>query len=187
MSGPEIPPLAPHPSSNTAHGPKPQAPKPPGTPVGPIPHEPDRLGLPSFTKISIGSTSFEHSQLASRLYASDSDCLASTCRRHARPESAVGNRHHSFFKAWSVKILRHEADIRQRWRYALASRAYAKEIARLRRYNVEALTCADFCMGLGNHLRCHDSLPYGGVLNPGMFTKICQDAPLGRAGRNDSP
>jgi len=37
----------------------------------------------------------ENCQLAC-LYASDADCLASTCRRHARCESAVGDRRHDF-------------------------------------------------------------------------------------------
>lgn len=37
-----------------------------------------------------------------------------------------------------AKIPGHEADIRQLWRHALASGAYAKEIARMRRYNVES-------------------------------------------------
>jgi HD-like signal output (HDOD) protein len=41
-------------------------------------------------------------------------------------------------KSGAVKIPGHEADIRQLWRHALASGAYAKEIARLRRYNVES-------------------------------------------------
>jgi HD-like signal output (HDOD) protein len=41
-------------------------------------------------------------------------------------------------KSGAVKIPGHEADIRQLWRHALASGAYAKEIARMRRYNVES-------------------------------------------------
>jgi HD-like signal output (HDOD) protein len=41
-------------------------------------------------------------------------------------------------KNGAVKIPGHEADIRQLWRHALASGAYAKEIARMRRYNVES-------------------------------------------------
>ena len=41
-------------------------------------------------------------------------------------------------KSATAKIPGHEADIRQLWRHALASGAYAKEIARLRRYNVES-------------------------------------------------
>jgi HD-like signal output (HDOD) protein len=41
-------------------------------------------------------------------------------------------------KSGTVKIPGYEADIRQLWRHALASGAYAKEIARLRRYNVES-------------------------------------------------
>lgn len=41
-------------------------------------------------------------------------------------------------KSGAVKIPGYEADIRQLWRHALASGAYAKEIARLRRYNVES-------------------------------------------------
>ena len=41
-------------------------------------------------------------------------------------------------KSAAVKIPGHEADIKQLWRHALASGAYAKEIARLRRYNVES-------------------------------------------------
>jgi HD-like signal output (HDOD) protein len=40
-------------------------------------------------------------------------------------------------KSATVKIPEYEADIRQLWRHALASGAYAKEIARMRRYNVE--------------------------------------------------
>jgi HD-like signal output (HDOD) protein len=41
-------------------------------------------------------------------------------------------------KNGAVKIPGYEADIRQLWRHALASGVYAKEIARLRRYNVES-------------------------------------------------
>jgi HD-like signal output (HDOD) protein len=41
-------------------------------------------------------------------------------------------------KSGAVKIPGYEADIRQLWRHALASGAYAKEIARQRRYNVES-------------------------------------------------
>lgn len=41
-------------------------------------------------------------------------------------------------KNGAVTIPGHEADIRQLWRHALASGAYAKEIARMRRYNVES-------------------------------------------------
>ncbi|MGH7181749.1 MAG: HDOD domain-containing protein [Nitrospiraceae bacterium] len=41
-------------------------------------------------------------------------------------------------KSEAVKIPGHEADVRQLWRHALASGAYAKEIARTRRYNVES-------------------------------------------------
>ena len=41
-------------------------------------------------------------------------------------------------KSGAVKIPGYEADIRQLWRHALASGAYAKEIARMRRYNVES-------------------------------------------------
>ena len=41
-------------------------------------------------------------------------------------------------KSGTVKIPGHESDIRQLWRHALASGAYAKEIARMRRYNVES-------------------------------------------------
>lgn len=41
-------------------------------------------------------------------------------------------------KSCAVKIPGYEADIRLLWRHALASGAYAKEIARLRRYNVES-------------------------------------------------
>jgi len=41
-------------------------------------------------------------------------------------------------KSGAVKIPGYEADIQQIWRHALASGAYAKEIARLRRYNVES-------------------------------------------------
>ena len=40
-------------------------------------------------------------------------------------------------KSGAVKIPGYDADIRQLWRHALASGAYAKEIARLRRFNVE--------------------------------------------------
>jgi len=41
-------------------------------------------------------------------------------------------------KSGAVKIPGHEADVRQLWRHALASGAYAKEVARTRRYNVES-------------------------------------------------
>jgi HD-like signal output (HDOD) protein len=41
-------------------------------------------------------------------------------------------------KNGAVTIPGYEADIRQLWRHALASGAYAKEIARMRRYNVES-------------------------------------------------
>ncbi|HMF86256.1 MAG TPA: HDOD domain-containing protein [Nitrospiraceae bacterium] len=41
-------------------------------------------------------------------------------------------------KSGAVKIPGYETDIRQLWRHALASGAYAKEIARMRRYNVES-------------------------------------------------
>ena len=41
-------------------------------------------------------------------------------------------------KSGAAKIPGYEADIQQLWRHALASGAYAKEIARLRRYNVES-------------------------------------------------
>ena len=41
-------------------------------------------------------------------------------------------------KSGTVKIPGHESDVRQLWRHALASGAYAKEIARMRRYNVES-------------------------------------------------
>lgn len=41
-------------------------------------------------------------------------------------------------KSGAVKISGYEGEIRQLWRHALASGAYAKEIARLRRYNVES-------------------------------------------------
>lgn len=41
-------------------------------------------------------------------------------------------------KSGTVKIPGHERDVRQLWRHALASGAYAKEIARMRRYNVES-------------------------------------------------
>ena len=41
-------------------------------------------------------------------------------------------------KSGTVKIPEHEGDVRQLWRHALASGAYAKEIARMRRYNVES-------------------------------------------------
>ncbi|MDZ4856002.1 MAG: HDOD domain-containing protein [Nitrospirota bacterium] len=41
-------------------------------------------------------------------------------------------------KSGAVTIPGYETDIRQLWRHALASGAYAKEIARLRRYNVES-------------------------------------------------
>lgn len=41
-------------------------------------------------------------------------------------------------KSGAVTVPGYEADIRYLWRHALASGAYAKEIARLRRYNVES-------------------------------------------------
>lgn len=41
-------------------------------------------------------------------------------------------------KSGAVKIPGHDTEIRQLWRHALASGAYAKEIARMRRYNVES-------------------------------------------------
>jgi HD-like signal output (HDOD) protein len=41
-------------------------------------------------------------------------------------------------KSGTVKIPGQEAGVRQLWRHALASGAYAKEIARMRRYNVES-------------------------------------------------
>ncbi|THJ21465.1 MAG: HDOD domain-containing protein [Nitrospira sp. CG24E] len=41
-------------------------------------------------------------------------------------------------KSAAVKIPGHETEVRQLWRHALASGAYAKEIARMRRYNVES-------------------------------------------------
>lgn len=41
-------------------------------------------------------------------------------------------------KSGAIQVPGYEADIRQLWRHALASGAYAKEIARLRRYNVES-------------------------------------------------
>lgn len=41
-------------------------------------------------------------------------------------------------KSGAVHVPGHEAEIQQLWRHALASGAYAKEIARLRRYNVES-------------------------------------------------
>ena len=41
-------------------------------------------------------------------------------------------------KSGTVKIPGYEGDVRQLWRHALASGAYAKEIARMRRYNVES-------------------------------------------------
>jgi HD-like signal output (HDOD) protein len=41
-------------------------------------------------------------------------------------------------KNGAVTIPGYEADLRQLWRHALASGAYAKEIARMRRYNVES-------------------------------------------------
>ncbi len=40
-------------------------------------------------------------------------------------------------KSGAVKVPGHEADLKHLWRHALASGAYAKEIARTRRYNVE--------------------------------------------------
>jgi len=40
-------------------------------------------------------------------------------------------------KSGAVKVPGHEADLKQLWRHAPASGAYAKEIARTRRYNVE--------------------------------------------------
>jgi HD-like signal output (HDOD) protein len=41
-------------------------------------------------------------------------------------------------KSSAIQVPGYEADIQQLWRHALASGAYAKEIARLRRYNVES-------------------------------------------------
>lgn len=41
-------------------------------------------------------------------------------------------------KSGAVKVPGHEAELRHLWRHALASGAYAKEIARMRRYNVES-------------------------------------------------
>ncbi|TKB72543.1 MAG: HDOD domain-containing protein [Nitrospira sp.] len=41
-------------------------------------------------------------------------------------------------KSGAVKVPGHETELRQLWRHALASGAYAKEIARMRRYNVES-------------------------------------------------
>lgn len=41
-------------------------------------------------------------------------------------------------KSGAIRVPGHEAEIQQLWRHALASGAYAKEIARLRRYNVES-------------------------------------------------
>ena len=41
-------------------------------------------------------------------------------------------------KSAAGKIPGHETEVRQLWRHALASGAYAKEIARMRRYNVES-------------------------------------------------
>lgn len=41
-------------------------------------------------------------------------------------------------KSGAVKVPGHEANIQELWRHALASGAYAKEIARFRRYNVES-------------------------------------------------
>ena len=41
-------------------------------------------------------------------------------------------------KSGAVNIPGHEANVRQLWRHALASGAYAKEIARMRRHNVES-------------------------------------------------
>ena len=52
-------------------------------------------------------------------------------------------------KSGAVKIPGHEADMRQLWRHALASGAYAKEIARLRRYNVESAYLCGLLHGVG--------------------------------------
>lgn len=41
-------------------------------------------------------------------------------------------------KSGTIQVPGYEANIQQLWRHALASGAYAKEIARLRRYNVES-------------------------------------------------
>lgn len=41
-------------------------------------------------------------------------------------------------KSGAIRVPGYEAEIQQLWRHALASGAYAKEIARLRRYNVES-------------------------------------------------
>lgn len=52
-------------------------------------------------------------------------------------------------KSGAVKIPGHEEDIRQLWRHALASGAYAKEIARMRRYNVESAYLCGLLHGVG--------------------------------------
>jgi HD-like signal output (HDOD) protein len=52
-------------------------------------------------------------------------------------------------KSAAVKIPGHEAEINQLWRHALASGAYAKEIARIRRYNVESAYLCGLLHGVG--------------------------------------
>jgi HD-like signal output (HDOD) protein len=52
-------------------------------------------------------------------------------------------------KSGAVKIPGYESDIRQLWRHALASGAYAKEIARARRYNVESAYLCGLLHGVG--------------------------------------
>ena len=52
-------------------------------------------------------------------------------------------------KSGAVKIPGHEENIRQLWRHALASGAYAKEIARMRRYNVESAYLCGLLHGVG--------------------------------------
>ena len=52
-------------------------------------------------------------------------------------------------KSAAVKIPGHEAEIKQLWRHALASGAYAKEIARTRRYNVESAYLCGLLHGVG--------------------------------------
>lgn len=52
-------------------------------------------------------------------------------------------------KSGAVKVPGHEAELRQLWRHALASGAYAKEIARMRRYNVESAYLCGLLHGVG--------------------------------------
>jgi HD-like signal output (HDOD) protein len=52
-------------------------------------------------------------------------------------------------KSGAVKVPGHETELRQLWRHALASGAYAKEIARMRRYNVESAYLCGLLHGVG--------------------------------------